>query len=149
MPPKFPLQIVHFCNLYCPFQYPEKLVPDATVQLMAGHAIGLFGDGQQVREWLHVADACDAVLRTLERGELGESYIIRKRREINELPNSSDDCRTRGSWWELHQIHRWSAWTWYSICSFVKKSAKRVGMDPGLLPATGAKWGSCLVPESR
>lgn len=72
----FPYQILHFCNIYGSFQYPEKLIPKTIVQMLTGQTIGLYGDGQQVREWIHVEDVCDAILKALEHGKIMESYII-------------------------------------------------------------------------
>jgi dTDP-glucose 4,6-dehydratase len=63
-------------NNYGPFQFPEKLIPLMIHQALAGKPLPVYGDGQNVRDWLYVADHCDAVRRVLEKGRLGETYNI-------------------------------------------------------------------------
>ena len=71
-------------NNYGPYQFPEKLIPLAVLNARAGKPIPVYGDGQNVRDWLFVADHCDAVSSVLARGKLGETYNIGGR---NEKPN--------------------------------------------------------------
>ena len=63
-------------NNYGPFQFPEKLIPLMIRNALAGEALPVYGDGLQVRDWLHVRDHCDALRRILERGRPGETYNI-------------------------------------------------------------------------
>ena len=63
-------------NNYGPRQFPEKMIPLFVSNLMDGRTVPLYGDGQQVREWLHVDDHCRALLLVLERGRPGEIYNI-------------------------------------------------------------------------
>ena len=63
-------------NNYGPYQFPEKLLPLAISNALEDHSIPVYGDGLQVRDWVHVADNCRALLAVLERGRSGETYHI-------------------------------------------------------------------------
>jgi dTDP-glucose 4,6-dehydratase len=63
-------------NNYGPYQFPEKLIPLMIGNALAGEPLPVYGDGQQVRDWLYVLDHCDALRRILERGKVGETYNI-------------------------------------------------------------------------
>ncbi|MCD4751515.1 MAG: dTDP-glucose 4,6-dehydratase [Anaerolineaceae bacterium] len=71
-----PISISHGSNTYGPYQYPEKLVPLVILRCLRGEPIPIYGDGQQVRDWLFVQDHCEAVLRILQKGQAGESYNV-------------------------------------------------------------------------
>ena len=63
-------------NNYGPYQFPEKLLPLAISNLMADRAVPVYGDGQQVRDWIHVADNCAALRKVITDGRAGETYHI-------------------------------------------------------------------------
>src|SRR3954464_5652764 len=63
-------------NNYGPRQYPEKLIPLVIRNALAGERLPVYGDGKNVRDWLYVADHCDAVRLVLEKGKVGETYNI-------------------------------------------------------------------------
>jgi dTDP-glucose 4,6-dehydratase len=63
-------------NNYGPLQFPEKLIPLMIANALAGKSLPVYGDGQQVRDWLYVGDHCAALRRVLEAGRLGETYNI-------------------------------------------------------------------------
>jgi dTDP-glucose 4,6-dehydratase len=63
-------------NNYGPLQFPEKLVPLIIANALAGKPLPIYGDGQQVRDWLYVGDHCSAIRRILTDGQLGETYNI-------------------------------------------------------------------------
>ena len=63
-------------NNYGPLQFPEKLIPLMIANALAGKLLPVYGDGQQVRDWLYVGDHCAALRRVLEAGRLGETYNI-------------------------------------------------------------------------
>jgi dTDP-glucose 4,6-dehydratase len=63
-------------NNYGPFQFPEKLIPLMINNALQGKPLPVYGDGQQVRDWLYVGDHCAAVRTVLEQGRLGETYNI-------------------------------------------------------------------------
>ena len=63
-------------NNYGPYQFPEKLIPLSIVNILLGKSLPVYGDGLQVRDWLHVADHCEAIALALSRGKSGEIYNI-------------------------------------------------------------------------
>jgi dTDP-glucose 4,6-dehydratase len=71
-----PVLITRCTNNYGPYQYPEKLIPLFLLRALSDEALPLYGDGQQERDWLHVADHCDAIGRVIERGRSGAIYNI-------------------------------------------------------------------------
>jgi len=79
-----PILTTNCSNNYGPFQFPEKLIPLMIVNALAGKSLPVYGDGQQVRDWLYVADHCSAIRRVLEHGTPGETYNIGG---WNEKPN--------------------------------------------------------------
>lgn len=68
--------ITRCSNNYGPHQFPEKLIPLFVTNLLAGKKVPLYGDGMNVRDWIHVVDHCEAVLLVLERGASGGVYNI-------------------------------------------------------------------------
>jgi dTDP-glucose 4,6-dehydratase len=71
-----PVVITNCANNYGPYQFPEKLIPTVITRALEGKSIPVYGDGRQVRDWLHVDDHAEALLLVLERGRLGETYCI-------------------------------------------------------------------------
>jgi dTDP-glucose 4,6-dehydratase len=71
-------------NNYGPYHFPEKLIPLMIVNALAGKALPVYGDGQQIRDWLYVRDHCAAIRRVLEAGRPGETYNVGG---WNEKPN--------------------------------------------------------------
>lgn len=63
-------------NNYGPYQFPEKLIPLMIVNALAGKALPVYGDGQQVRDWLYVKDHCSAIREVLARGQPGATYNV-------------------------------------------------------------------------
>ena len=63
-------------NNYGPFQFPEKLIPLMIANALEGRKLPVYGDGQQVRDWIHVDDHCRAILAALEKGKAGEVYNV-------------------------------------------------------------------------
>ena len=71
-------------NNYGPYHFPEKLIPLMIINALAGKPLPIYGDGQQVRDWLYVGDHCAAIRRILEAGKPGETYNVGG---WNEMPN--------------------------------------------------------------
>jgi len=71
-----PVVITRASNNYGPYQYPEKLIPLFVTNALRDESLPLYGDGRNVRDWLHVADHCRAVLFVLEHGGAGEVYNV-------------------------------------------------------------------------
>ncbi len=72
-------------NNYGPYQYPEKLIPLFLLNALHGHDMPIYGDGMNVREWLHVEDHCRGIEACLERGQPGEIYNIGGGKELPNL----------------------------------------------------------------
>ena len=81
-----PVLTTNCSNNYGPYQFPEKLIPLMIHNALTGKNLPIYGDGQQIRDWLYVGDHCAAIRRVLEGGCLGEVYNIGG---WNEMPNLS------------------------------------------------------------
>ena len=68
--------ITNCSNNFGPYQFPEKVIPLFVTNLVEGKKVPLYGDGLNVRDWLHVDDHCEAILAVLERGQRGRTYNI-------------------------------------------------------------------------
>ena len=68
-------------NNYGPYQFPEKLIPLTILHAITGKPIPVYGDGQNVRDWLYVEDHCEAIRTVLSKGKLGETYNLGGRSE--------------------------------------------------------------------
>jgi len=68
--------ITHSTNNYGPRQHREKLIPMTIWNALEGNPIPIYGDGHQIRDWLHVEDHCAAIWKVLQEGEIGESYHV-------------------------------------------------------------------------
>jgi dTDP-glucose 4,6-dehydratase len=96
-----PVVLTNCSNNYGPWQFPEKLIPVVILKAAAGEPIPLYGDGQNVRDWLYVDDHVDALLLAACRGELGRSYCVgghgeRTNKEVVEaICNALDELRPR------------------------------------------------------
>lgn len=71
-----PAIVTNCSNNYGPYQFPEKLIPLMIMLALQGKPLPVYGDGQQVRDWLYVEDHCSALRTVLERGRIGETYNI-------------------------------------------------------------------------
>ncbi|WP_092134982.1 dTDP-glucose 4,6-dehydratase [Cupriavidus sp. YR651] len=71
-----PVLTTNCSNNYGPFQFPEKLIPLMIANALAGKPLPVYGDGQNVRDWLYVGDHCSAIREVLARGRLGETYNV-------------------------------------------------------------------------
>ena len=79
-----PVLTTNCSNNYGPYHFPEKLIPLMIINALAGKPLPVYGDGQQIRDWLYVKDHCSAIRRVLEAGCVGEVYNIGG---CNEKPN--------------------------------------------------------------
>jgi dTDP-glucose 4,6-dehydratase len=71
-----PVLITHCSNNYGPYHFPEKLIPLMIMNALAGKDLPIYGDGQQIRDWLYVQDHCSAIRCVLDAGSIGETYNI-------------------------------------------------------------------------
>ena len=71
-----PVLTTNCSNNYGPYHFPEKLIPLVILNAINGKNLPIYGDGQQIRDWLYVKDHCSAIRRVLEKGKVGETYNI-------------------------------------------------------------------------
>ena len=71
-----PVLTTNCSNNYGPYQFPEKLIPLVILNAKEGKNLPIYGDGSNVRDWLHVEDHCSAILEVLKRGRVGDTYCI-------------------------------------------------------------------------
>jgi dTDP-glucose 4,6-dehydratase len=97
----FPSITTNCSNNYGPLQFPEKLIPLTIANALEGKPLPVYGDGRQVRDWLYVADHCEAIRVALERGRPGETYNIggnserRNLEVVHALCDALDQLRPR------------------------------------------------------
>ena len=73
---QLPVLTTNCSNNYGPFHFPEKLIPLMIINALAGKPLPIYGDGQQIRDWLYVKDHCSAIRTVLAQGKVGETYNI-------------------------------------------------------------------------
>jgi dTDP-glucose 4,6-dehydratase len=95
------VSITRSCNTYGPYQFPEKVIPLFVTNLLDGKKVPLYGNGKNVRGWLHVDDHCRGIQLALEKGQPGEIYHINGDMELTniELTQALLDCC--GAGWEM------------------------------------------------
>tara|TARA_Y100000022_G_scaffold80206_2_gene69102 strand:+ start:129 stop:1061 length:933 start_codon:yes stop_codon:yes gene_type:complete len=80
-----PTVITNCSNNYGPRQYKEKLIPQTILNLIQGKKVPVYGDGQQIRDWLFVTDHCEALIEVLNNGKVGEKYNIGGECEVQNI----------------------------------------------------------------
>ena len=91
---RLPAIVTACSNNYGPWQYPEKLIPVVIREALAGRPVPVYGDGLQVRDWLHVDDHCDALMRVLEAGTVGATYHVGGGQSLTNLDLVRRICAT-------------------------------------------------------
>ncbi|MFG1855587.1 dTDP-glucose 4,6-dehydratase [Actinomadura geliboluensis] len=94
------VSVTRCCNNYGPYQYTEKVIPLFVTTLLDGGSVPLYGDGHNVREWLHVSDHCRAVHLVLTRGRAGEIYNIGGGTELSNLELTERLLDLCGAGWD-------------------------------------------------
>ena len=82
---KLPVIITNCSNNFGPYQYPEKFIPVIIISALAEKNIPIYGDGEQVRDWIYFLDHCDALLKSIENGKSGETYNIGSSNQLTNL----------------------------------------------------------------
>jgi dTDP-glucose 4,6-dehydratase len=82
---ELPTLVTNCSNNYGPYHFPEKLIPHMIIKGLAGEPLPVYGDGQNIRDWLYVEDHAKALTLVLERGEVGETYNVGGRNERTNL----------------------------------------------------------------
>jgi dTDP-glucose 4,6-dehydratase len=95
------ISVTRCCNNYGPYQYPEKVIPLFVTNLLDGETVPLYGDGRNVRGWIHVDDHCRGIQLVLERGKPGAVYHINGDVELSNLELTRALLRCCGADWDM------------------------------------------------
>ena len=95
------VSITRCCNNYGPYQFPEKVIPLFVTNLLDGLKVPLYGDGQNVREWIHVDDHCRGIQLVLEKGKPGEVYHISGDTELSNAELTTLLLEYCGHGWDM------------------------------------------------
>ena len=95
------VRITRCCNNYGPYQYPEKVIPLFATNLLDGRPVPLYGDGGNVRGWIHVDDHCRGIQLVLERGRAGEAYHINGDTELSNRELTAAILECCGAGWDM------------------------------------------------
>jgi dTDP-glucose 4,6-dehydratase len=90
---RLPVTITNCSNNYGPYHFPEKLIPLVLINILQGKKLPIYGDGENVRDWLYVEDHCRAIDLVLERGRIGEAYNIGGGNERSNTEVVTQICR--------------------------------------------------------
>ncbi|VAX35714.1 dTDP-glucose 4,6-dehydratase [hydrothermal vent metagenome] len=82
---QMPVVITRAANTYGPMAYPEKVIPLFITNLIDGLQVPIYGEGKQIRDWLHVSDHCSAIYHLIENGESGEVYNVAADQEFTNI----------------------------------------------------------------
>ena len=120
------VSITRCCNNYGPYQFPEKVIPLFITNLMDGLKVPLYGDGQNVREWIHVDDHCQGIQLVLEKGEAGRAYHI-----------NGDTALSNTELTTLLLEHCGQGWDMVNYVEDRKGHDRRYSLDDSLLRSMG------------
>ena len=143
----FPAIITNCSNNYGPFQYPEKLIPLVIHNCLNGKPIPVYGDGQQIRDWLYVEDHCEALMKVINHGKVGQRYNIGGNQEVKNIDLIKMICQL------LNELRPSQEGPYEDLISFVKdrpghdqryaidntKIKNELGWSPSVSLATGLK----------
>ena len=90
---KLPTVITNCSNNFGPYQFPEKLIPVAILKLMKGEKVPIYGDGENIRDWLFVEDHVNALLQVAEKGRISETYCIGGHGEMTNKKIINEICK--------------------------------------------------------
>lgn len=109
-----PIIITNCSNNYGPYHFPEKFIPVIILNALAGKKIPIYGNGQNIRDWLYVEDHAKALLLVLEKGTIGRSYNIGSENECTNLELVKTICRI------LDKLHPRNIGSYIELITFVE-----------------------------
>ena len=89
---KLPIVITNCSNNFGPYQYPEKLIPTIILNALNGKKIPIYGTGKQIRDWLYVEDHVNGLITVMEKGDIGETYMIGGNNELTNIYVAESIC---------------------------------------------------------
>jgi dTDP-glucose 4,6-dehydratase len=89
----FPTLTTNCSNNYGSFQFPEKLIPLMIINALDGKQLPIYGDGQNIRDWLYVEDHCEAIYQVLQHGKVGQTYNIGGNNELANITVVEQICQ--------------------------------------------------------
>ncbi len=101
-----PVLTTNCSNNYGPYQFPEKLIPLMILNACDGKSLPIYGDGANIRDWLHVEDHCSAIWEVLNRGRVGETYCIGGNSEKTNLEVVDTICSVLDELRPVHSPHQ-------------------------------------------
>jgi dTDP-glucose 4,6-dehydratase len=141
-----PVIISNCSNNYGPYQFPEKLIPLSIIKALRGEALPVYGSGENVRDWLYVEDHAAALLSLLERGRIGETYLIGGDNEqrnidvVTQLCAILDELRPRaGKYEELIEFVEDRPGHDFRYAIDASKIKAQLGWQPSVSFATGLR----------
>jgi dTDP-glucose 4,6-dehydratase len=137
------VRVTRCCNNYGPYQFPEKVIPLFITNLLDGLRVPLYGDGGNVRHWVHVADHCRGIQLVLEHGTAGGVYHIGGDRELSNIELTEAILGCCGAGWDMvqHVQDRKGHDRRYALDDSLLRGlgyAPRVGFEQGL--AATMRW---------
>lgn len=108
-----PIVLTNCSNNYGPFQFPEKLIPLVILNALMGKPLPIYGDGENIRDWLYVEDHADALLLVLEQGAVGRNYNIGGENERTNLEMVETLCAI------LDRLSPWDRGSYTELITFV------------------------------
>ena len=109
-----PILITNCSNNYGPYQFPEKLIPLMIINAVESKPLPIYGNGENIRDWIYVEDHCNGINKVLNNGKIGETYLIGGNNEISNLEVVKDICKT------LDQLYPKENGTYFDLITFVK-----------------------------
>ncbi len=115
-------------NNYGPYHFPEKLIPLMILNALEGKPLPVYGDGQNIRDWLYVRDHCEAICQVLAKGRTGETYNVGGKNEVRNIDVVTTICR------KLDALRPRASGTYEDLITFVADRPghdRRYAIDPG------------------
>jgi len=88
-----PILLTNCSNNYGPYQFPEKLIPLIIINCLREKELPVYGNGKNIRDWIHVVDHCTAILKIIDNGLIGESYNVGSEFELTNLDIINKICK--------------------------------------------------------
>jgi len=133
----FPCVTTRCSNNYGPYQFPEKLIPLMIANALEDKKLPVYGDGRNVRDWIHVADHCAGVLAVLEKGRLGEVYNLGGEAEMENIAVVRAILRELGKGEDLIQFVKDRPGHDRRYAMDITKATRELGWRPRLTFAEG------------